>query len=212
MFFRNHVLKEKEIKEFAPLSKVDVAFICDSHYVLPTVVAITSLIDNKNKSTHYNIYVVAADISNREAEKFREFCAPDIRVYVIDVSLKKFEGIYTYLHISSAAYLKFDLPNLIPELDKVLYLDSDVVIQRDMNDLFDIDISDHYLGAVIDIGLLHGLRLIRGRWKGHMEIFLSTSLAKNNTSPINELLAGKKTWPTLNFLVKNNFEIKTEHL
>ena len=35
------------------MNKVAIAFICDDNYVVPTVVAITSLIENKRKVTFY---------------------------------------------------------------------------------------------------------------------------------------------------------------
>ena len=62
--------------------------------------------------------------------------------------MKAYRNITT-LHLR--AYLKFDLPDLIPHQDKVLYLDSDVIIQKDLTDLFEINIKDYYAGAVKDI-------------------------------------------------------------
>ena len=38
--------------------KVSLCFICDENYVIPTVVAITSVLKNKNSNDLYDIYVV----------------------------------------------------------------------------------------------------------------------------------------------------------
>jgi lipopolysaccharide biosynthesis glycosyltransferase len=142
------------------LINVPVAFICDSHYVIPTAVAITSLICNKNPNTYYNIYVITADLSKREIEKFYEFKGSNADIYIIKVSLEKFKDIHLSGHFTSAVYLKFDLPDLIPNQDKVLYLDSDVIIQKDLRDLFEINIKDYYAGVVKDIGLIeNGLNI-----------------------------------------------------
>ena len=137
------------------MTKVPVAFICDSHYVIPTAVAITSLICNKNPNTYYNIYIIGADLSEMEIEKFHEFKGDEADVHIIKTSLEKYEGMQKYGLLTSAAYLKFDLPDLIPNQDKVLYLDSDIIIQKDLSDLFEINIKDYYAGAVKDIGLIH---------------------------------------------------------
>jgi lipopolysaccharide biosynthesis glycosyltransferase len=39
---------------------------------------------------------------------------------------------------------------LDPDMDKVLYLDSDLIVLDDIGDLWDTDISRYYLGAVLD--------------------------------------------------------------
>jgi len=137
------------------LTKVSVAFICDSHYVIPTAVAITSLICNKNPDTYYNIYIITADLSEMEIEKFYEFGGSKADIHIIKASLKKFKGIRQFAHVTFAACLKFDLPNLIPNQDKVLYLDSDVIVQKDLSDLFEININNYYAGVVKDIGLIN---------------------------------------------------------
>ena len=84
------------------MTKVPVAFICDSHYVIPTAVAITSLICNKNPDTNYDIYIITAGLSEMEIEKFYEFKESKIDIHIIRVSLKKFEGIQKYHYVTSA--------------------------------------------------------------------------------------------------------------
>ena len=136
------------------MTKVSVAFICDSNYVIPTAVAITSLVCNKNPDTYYDIYLIAAELSELEIEKFCEFRGNNTDIHIVKTSLKKLEGIPKFLHITSTSCLKFDLPNLIPNQDKVLYLDSDVIIQKDLSDLVETNINDYYAGAVKDIVLI----------------------------------------------------------
>ncbi len=135
------------------MTRVPVVFICDRHYVIPTTVAITSLIEHRNPQTRYDIYVIAAELSETEINKFYEFRANQADIHIINVSLKKFEGIRKSFYITPAACLKFDLPNLIPQYEKVLYLDGDILIQKDLSDLFAINIDDAYAGVVKDIVL-----------------------------------------------------------
>lgn len=135
------------------MTRVPIVFICDRHYVFPTAVAITSLIEHKNPQTHYDIYVIAAELSETETNTFFEYRENQADIHVISVSLKKFEGIRKSFYITPAACLKFDLPNLIPQHEKVLYLDGDILIQKDLSDLYAINIDDAYAGVVKDIVL-----------------------------------------------------------
>ncbi|KAL6498550.1 putative galacturonosyltransferase 14 [Orobanche minor] len=51
-------------------------------------------------------------------------------------------------YISLLNHLRIYLPELFPNLDKVVFLDDDVVIQRDLSPLWDIDLNGKVNGAV----------------------------------------------------------------
>ena len=52
-------------------------------------------------------------------------------------------------HISSIAYARFFIPEYVPE-DKVLYLDSDLIVNTSLEKLFSIDLENRLLAAVKD--------------------------------------------------------------
>jgi lipopolysaccharide biosynthesis glycosyltransferase len=164
------------------LTKVSIAFICDSHYVIPTSVAITSLICNKNPDTYYDIYIIAADLSDKEIEKFSEFRGSNADIHIIKASLKKFEYIYTSRYITSATYLKFDLPNLIPDQNKVLYLDGDVIIQKDLSELFEMNINDYYAGVVKDFIMIDNDLKIKNYFNAGVMLFNLKLMRENDSA------------------------------
>lgn len=48
------------------------------------------------------------------------------------------------------------LPELLPDLSKIIYLDADLLVNRDIKELWDIDISGYCLAAVPDVGTVEG--------------------------------------------------------
>jgi len=54
-----------------------------------------------------------------------------------------------------AALLKFDLPNVLAHLDKVLYLDGDLIVRGDLAELYATDLTGRYLAAVVDSGSIY---------------------------------------------------------
>lgn len=136
------------------MTRVSVAFICDVLYVIPTIVAITSLLCNKNPDTYLDIYIIAVELSNDDIDKFYEFCENNVSIHIIRVTSEKFSDIPKSFHITSTACFKFDLPYLIPHKDKVLYLDSDIIIQKDLSNLFKTNIDNYYAGVVKDIVMI----------------------------------------------------------
>jgi lipopolysaccharide biosynthesis glycosyltransferase len=187
------------------LNKVSVVFICDSHYVMPTAVAVTSLICNKNPETYYDIYIVAADLSDKEIEKFHESRGSSADIHIIKVSLKKFEGLYKYGHLTHAAYLKFDLPDLIFNQDKVLYLDSDIIIQKDLSDMFEINIKDYYAAVVKDIKQIDNNLNIENYFNSGVMLLNLKLMRENNTA--SALLNIHKSLNKLKFMDQDCYNI-----
>jgi lipopolysaccharide biosynthesis glycosyltransferase len=57
-------------------------------------------------------------------------------------------------HVTSTAAFKFILPQLIPETTtRLIYLDGDTIINGDILELFDIDLTEKYAGVVLDTSL-----------------------------------------------------------
>ena len=63
--------------------------------------------------------------------------------------MSKFEG--THPHVSSTDFFKFDLPDVLSDWDKVLYIDTDMIIQGDLSQLFNTDLGEAYIAAVKDM-------------------------------------------------------------
>ncbi len=65
---------------------------------------------------------------------------------------KIYSGLIVNNHISRAAYYRISLPDILPFLDKVLYLDCDIICRKDIDDVFGIPIENNVTGAVHDYG------------------------------------------------------------
>ena len=91
---------------------IEVCFICDNGYIVPTTVAITSLLQSKFRRTVCHIYIVAADLSRENEDHFKHFAASDVAVTVIRSSARDLEALHVYNKkamcvASPAALLKF---------------------------------------------------------------------------------------------------------
>ena len=131
---------------------IHVVFICDENYVMPTIVAVTSIYINKEKSSKYSIHIIASDISSKSHRLFEELNKEDFRVSILDLSQTETYSKYQIknLHVSTAALHKFNIANLFDQYEKILYLDGDVLIQKDLMNLYNLDISNVYAAVVKD--------------------------------------------------------------
>jgi len=131
---------------------MNLAFICDENYVLPTIVAIKSLKQNKDLDSAYKIHVLASDITEKSRKLLCSLAEDSIIIDILDLSQSeiirkcRIEG----LHVSTAALYKFSIAELFPEIDKMLYLDGDVLIQKDLKELYKTNIENVYAAVVKD--------------------------------------------------------------
>jgi len=133
---------------------IPVAFICDEAYVLPTSVAITSLIFHAPKAADvkYDIFVLGVGISGKSKSLLSSMSREGFNVTVLDCTLsEKQKAVVNYgRHVTVTAIMRFELPVILPQYDKVLYLDSDILVRGSLVELYNTDITDAYAAAVKD--------------------------------------------------------------
>ncbi len=136
------------------MKTITVVLITDSNQIMPVVVTITSIIENRNKSRNYKIFVIGVELSESEKEMIESLGGDSVSVEVLIVEnkYKTFES--SLAHVTSACNFKFDIPAIFKDLERVLYLDTDIIVQSDLCSLFDIDMTDKYAAVVKD---MHGL-------------------------------------------------------
>lgn len=131
---------------------VHLCFITDETYVRPTRVALESLKANRMPSAHYVAHVICRGVGDdgiTEIERAACDCL-DIEIMRRDELPVPQETISLVRHVSPTAIFKFFLPEMFPQLDRILYLDSDILILDDLQALWQEDVSMCYAGVVCD--------------------------------------------------------------
>ena len=63
----------------------------------------------------------------------------------------RLEGLPTKGFTRKATWYRVFLPELLPDVDRLLYLDSDLIVVDDLTPLWDVDLTGHWLGAVTNV-------------------------------------------------------------
>ena len=145
-----------------------IAFIADKNFFLPTVVAITSLLENKNQDSQYKIYIVCVGFLQQQLEVIAEIekkYNTEIEITEVDeqVLRDKYKGLVKHdCNATVSALIKFDLPDICAEEKYLLYLDGDIIVKEDLMFFDSLELDDNtYVAAVKDSGLLYSQRLVR---------------------------------------------------
>ena len=134
-----------------PNHDVNILFNTDKNYAQYTKVAIKSAIMNKNPDSIYHINVLCVDIPQKECDEFKLLADKNvqIKVKIETKSTLKNIGNYEIAHyVTRTDLFKFLFSEIYSE-DKMLYIDSDTLIRADLTKLYNTDISNYYLAAVM---------------------------------------------------------------
>ena len=136
---------------------MNICLSCDNNYAQYAGVVIASILLNSNNDYHLNFYILDGNIeqeNKNKIDKLKEIKDFNLKFVPIDENLfDVYKKIGTHSYISLSTYYRLKLPSLLPDVDKVLYLDCDVIVNSDLSKLFENDISDYYAAGVKDIAV-----------------------------------------------------------
>lgn len=132
---------------------IPIFFACDDRFVIYTCVALKSLIENASEDYHYHVHVLCTDISGENMQKLYRLATEHVEIFVDDMS-EELGNLRSRLHIrddySITTYYRLFIPDKFPQYDKILYLDSDMIILKDISELYFTEIGEHCVGAARD--------------------------------------------------------------
>lgn len=132
---------------------IHIAFAPDDNYVMPTAVAMESIFENRTEAENIVIHLIFIEghlsgkniaLLSRITEKFGS------SIETISVPVSMLEGFPQFRH-GLSAYLRILSPYLFPKLDKLLYLDGDIVVEKSLSGLYNINMNGKEWAAVADL-------------------------------------------------------------
>lgn len=137
------------------MKQINLCLITDNNFVLPTAVTIESIVQNANPDYQYCIYVIC----NKNVDQYNQdklcACTKGMEnISVVPVIVHDDSRYQLFLKkdfpVSISATFKFAIPELLPELEKVLYIDGDLIVQSDLTEFYATDVSEVYAGVIKD--------------------------------------------------------------
>lgn len=152
-FFRYNIKACVRQMESSYGQVVNVAYVADRSYLMPTFVSIFSLRESRARSVAYRVSVVLSGDCLLEAEDLKSLSEPGFEVVLIDFGMD-----YAHLkidkpgfHVSTAAIVKFHLADIFKDLDRLLYIDGDTIVKSDLLGLYGLGLDGCYAAVVEDL-------------------------------------------------------------
>ena len=138
-----------------PNDCVHIAYCSDAKGIPFLSVSLQSLIEHTHKDRRYIVHIVTTELDCVAAGYLKRQETENVKIDFIDASkcadLSK--ELFIDRHLTQGAYWRLFLPQLLPSATKVVYLDCDTIICDDIGKLFDLDISEYFIGGCKDIAV-----------------------------------------------------------
>lgn len=129
---------------------VPIVFAFDNNLVLPACVCISSLMMNAKEDTFYDIFILHSahiELKKEELDKLPDYYK-NCRIQYRKVD-STFDNSFEIRGITTPAYYRLLIPELIPEYDKILYSDVDVIFRSDLSNVYtSVDLTNYYVAGV----------------------------------------------------------------
>ena len=127
----------------------------DGHYSVWVGTAMQSIIDHTNSKLCFHILhdETVSEENKRRLKQVANQKGDFIEFHEIDSA--EFECIKNRTHgFTIGTMFRCMLPDLLPDLPKIVYLDADIFVNTDIKELWEFDINDYCLAAVVDEGVI----------------------------------------------------------
>lgn len=139
--------------------EINICIASDNNYAKFLGVCMQSIIDNASNDNIYNIHILDGGISEINKSKLNKIQNNICKIHYIDMNscnkLNNIKSLHVSGHISLATYYRLFLAEIFTDINKMLYVDCDVIFMKDPAEIFKIDIEHNLFGAVKDIGILN---------------------------------------------------------
>jgi lipopolysaccharide biosynthesis glycosyltransferase len=146
-------MKEKE--------QIHIVAVADDRYAQHIGVCFTSLLVHKSLDRNISLNVIDGGISSLNKQLLQitmdKFSA---KINFLQINTDIYRDMVVNHNITNAAYYRISIPDLFEGtgVEKLLYIDCDLIIKDDISLLWDIPMFDYTIAAVSDIGGLFRLK------------------------------------------------------
>ena len=183
--------------EITDKNKIRICYCIDSNLVYPTLVSMTSALENNNKEKNVIIFYlfVPHNFDKTKVEVFdslKKKYLVKIHYFMIP---PRFNRLRKWTWGTATIYFKLYIPLVLPHLERILYLDGDTLVYQDLSDLFNLDFNDNYAMGYP----FHGVRMM-DKWGKKLINYINGGVILFN---IKKITKDNKDAELFEFTVKN---------
>lgn len=144
-------VKEVPVLRHQTKMEIPIALATDKNYIPYCKTLMLSVTENLSPDSKAHFYIIHNGLSFNERQTLKVQNAGITWLDIDSSILDMFNDIEIPSYISKMSFARLLLPELLPEVDKIIYLDIDTLVIDDITKLYNIGLGENYLGGVEDV-------------------------------------------------------------
>lgn len=150
-------MEEKFCKTLLDVQKrdsvINVCYASDKKYAKLMTLSIATVLSSKSPEDNICFYIIDGGLTEQDKINILDLKhIANCEISFVEVDVEKFKNCpVPDKYLSVATYYRLGLAELIPDVDKIIYLDCDIEVKTSLSELFDTDISEYAVAGVPDI-------------------------------------------------------------
>lgn len=140
---------------------IPIFFTVDDGYIPFLAVTLQSLVDNSSSSNQYSIKILHTNVNEENKRKISKYQRENIDIEFVNLNCyveKVKDKLFTRDYYTNTTYFRLFIPELYPQYEKALYLDSDTVVLADIAELYNTDIGENLVAAAQE-GVIQNIKV-----------------------------------------------------
>ena len=141
------------------MKEIPIFFSVDNSYAPFLAAALRSAVEKSSPDRQYKAIVLHQELTADNQNRLSRLATDNFGIEFIEMK-SELEDITDRMsnrlrcdYFTLTIYFRIFIPTMFPQYDKGIYIDSDVILNADIAELFDTDIGDNYIGACTDTSI-----------------------------------------------------------
>lgn len=142
-------------------STVNIVTTANQLFVPYLGVMLQSLAEHGHTDRTYDVIVLHTELTQTDQKRLCKISGrfPNVCIRFANVSqMVQHERLSVHAHLSVETYFRYLIPELLPDYEKVLWLDADLLVKSDVAELYDLDLTGYSLAATYDLDFIGGYK------------------------------------------------------
>lgn len=131
------------------MEKLPIVYNLDDKYAQHCAASIASLLSNVSSKYKIHIFIITDSLSQNNRDNLKKTTElKNCQLSFLNITQNEFSEFILPKRWSHSILYRLKISSILNECDKAIYLDSDTIITADITELFELDITNYFLGAV----------------------------------------------------------------
>lgn len=145
--------KQEDLEPYFKLNNIPIVLTSSDYYIPYAAMTLQSIVKNSMPTNNYDVIFLYSNITDESKNILKDVIKNNknfnLRFYNITPMIGKYKFISNN-HVSEETFYRLFVQQIFKNYDRIVYLDSDLIIKRDISDLYNIDIKDNLIAATLD--------------------------------------------------------------